>query len=88
MKARVVLEELEGIPLLTFTNTPGAPFPMFLKRVQDITASAIGMVLTAPLLPFIAAAVKLVLAGPRALLTGALRAQRASFHPPQVPHDV
>ncbi len=33
MKARVVLEELEGIPLLTFTNTPGAPFPMFVKRL-------------------------------------------------------
>jgi len=64
MKARVVLEELEGIPLLTFTNPPGAPFPMFLKRVQDITASAIGMVLTAPLVPFIAAAVKLSSPGP------------------------
>jgi exopolysaccharide biosynthesis polyprenyl glycosylphosphotransferase len=64
MKARVVLEELEGIPLLTFTNTPGAPFPMFLKRVQDITASALGMALLAPLVPFIAAAVKLSSRGP------------------------
>ncbi len=64
MKARVVLEELEGIPLLTFTNTPGAPFPMFLKRVQDITASALGMVLTAPLVPLIAVAVKLSSPGP------------------------
>jgi exopolysaccharide biosynthesis polyprenyl glycosylphosphotransferase len=64
MKARVVLEELEGIPLLTFTNTPGAPFPMFLKRVQDITASALGMVLLAPLVPLIAIAVKLSSRGP------------------------
>lgn len=64
MKARVVLEELEGIPLLTFTNTPGAPFPMFLKRVQDITASAVGMALLAPLIPVIAAAVKLSSRGP------------------------
>jgi len=64
MKARVVLEELEGIPLLTFTNTPGAPFPLFLKRVQDITASAVGMVVLAPLLPVIALAVKLSSRGP------------------------
>ena len=64
MKARVVLEELEGIPLLTFTNTPGAPFPMFLKRLQDISASLLGMVMSAPLLPVIAVAVKLSSSGP------------------------
>jgi FlaA1/EpsC-like NDP-sugar epimerase len=39
MKARVILEDLEGIPLLTFTNTPLAPFPMFLKRLSDVVAS-------------------------------------------------
>ena len=64
MKARVVLEELEGIPLLTFTTTPGAPFPLFLKRLGDVTASLLGIVLTAPLLPAIAAAVKLSSRGP------------------------
>lgn len=64
MKARVVLEELEGIPLLTFTNTPGAPFPLFLKRLGDVTVSLLGMVLTAPLLPVIATAVKLSSRGP------------------------
>jgi len=64
MKARVVLEELEGIPLLTFTNTPGAPFPLFLKRLGDIGTSALGMVLTAPLLPFIALSIKLSSPGP------------------------
>ena len=64
MKARVVLEELEGIPLLTFTNTPGAPFPIFLKRFSDLTVSAIGIVLTRPLLPVIALAVKLSSRGP------------------------
>jgi exopolysaccharide biosynthesis polyprenyl glycosylphosphotransferase len=64
MKARVVLEELEGIPLLTFTNTPGAPFPMFVKRLQDLSASALGIVLTLPLVPLIAVAVKLGSRGP------------------------
>jgi len=64
MKARVVLEELEGIPLLTFTNTPGAPFPLFLKGLQDIVASVVGIAMTAPLLPVIALAVKLSSRGP------------------------
>jgi len=64
MKARVVLEELEGIPLLTFTNTPGAPFPMFVKRLADLTVSALGIALTAPLVPLIAAAVKISSRGP------------------------
>jgi len=64
MKARVVLEELEGIPLLTFTNTPGTPFPLFLKRLGDIGASALGMALTAPLLPFIGFAIKISSRGP------------------------
>ena len=64
MKARVVLEELEGIPLLTFTNTPGAPFPLFLKRLQDLSVAAVGLTLTAPLLPVIALAVKLSSRGP------------------------
>jgi exopolysaccharide biosynthesis polyprenyl glycosylphosphotransferase len=64
MKARVVLEELEGIPLLTFTNTPGAPFPIFLKLLMDSTVSIIGIVLTAPLMMIIAIAVKLGSRGP------------------------
>ena len=57
-------EDLEGIPLLTFTNTPGAPFPMFVKWLQDIVASLLGMVVSAPLLPLIAVAIKLSSKGP------------------------
>ena len=64
MKARVVLEDLEGIPLLTFTNTPGAPFPMFVKRLQDIGASTVGIALFAPLAPLIALAIKMSSRGP------------------------
>jgi exopolysaccharide biosynthesis polyprenyl glycosylphosphotransferase len=64
MKARVVLEELEGIPLLTFTNTPLAPFPMFVKRLVDIVVAALGLlVFTVPLL-LIAVAIKLSSRGP------------------------
>ncbi len=64
MKARVVLEDLEGIPLLTFTNTPGAPFPMFVKRLMDIGASTVGIALLAPVIPLIAVAIKLSSRGP------------------------
>jgi exopolysaccharide biosynthesis polyprenyl glycosylphosphotransferase len=64
MKARVVLEDLEGIPLLTFTNTPLAPFPMFLKRLADVVASGVGLAVLAVPLLLIAAAVKLTSRGP------------------------
>jgi exopolysaccharide biosynthesis polyprenyl glycosylphosphotransferase len=64
MKARVVLEDLEGIPLLTFTNTPLAPFPMFLKRLLDVVASAVGLVVLGVPLLLIAAAIKLTSRGP------------------------
>jgi len=64
MKARVVLEDLEGIPLLTFTNTPLAPFPMFLKRLADVVASGVGLAVLALPLLLIAAAVKLTSRGP------------------------
>jgi exopolysaccharide biosynthesis polyprenyl glycosylphosphotransferase len=57
MKARVVLEELEGIPLLTFTNTPGAIFPLFLKWLGDAVWSAILLVVLSPLLVIIGLAV-------------------------------
>jgi len=59
MKARVVMEELEGIPLLTFTNTPGAPFPIFVKRLLDLTVSVVGLIVSSPLLLLIAFLIKL-----------------------------
>jgi exopolysaccharide biosynthesis polyprenyl glycosylphosphotransferase len=64
MKARVVLEELEGIPLLTFTTTPGAPFPVFLKRMIDLTVAGAGLLVLSPLLLAIAAAIRLTSSGP------------------------
>jgi len=64
MKARVVLEELEGIPLLTFTNTPGAIFPLFVKWLSDVVLSAILLVVLSPLLLVIGLAVWLSSKGP------------------------
>ena len=64
MKARVVMEELEGIPLLTFTNTPGAPFPIFIKRLVDLLVSMAGLVVLSPLLAMTAVTIKLGSRGP------------------------
>ena len=64
MKARVVLEEVEGIPLLTFTNTPGAPFPIFVKRLIDLLVSSVSLVLLSPLLVATAILIKLTSRGP------------------------
>ena len=64
MKARVVLEELEGIPLLTFTNTPLAPFPMFIKRFLDVVVSIVGLAVLALPLLLIALVIKVTSRGP------------------------
>jgi exopolysaccharide biosynthesis polyprenyl glycosylphosphotransferase len=64
LKARVLLEELEGIPLLTFTTTPAAPFPLFVKRLVDLVVSGLGLLLLSPLLLLVALAVWLTSRGP------------------------
>lgn len=64
MKARVVLDDLEGIPLLTFTNAPAAPFPAFVKRLVDLVVAILGLVVLSPLLPLIALAIVLGSRGP------------------------
>ncbi len=64
LKARVLLEELEGIPLLTFTTVPASPFPLFLKRLGDVVISGTGLVALSPLLAAIAVVVKLTSKGP------------------------
>jgi len=64
MKSRVLLEELEGIPLLTFTNTPGAVFPLFVKWLTDAVLAAVLLVLLSPLLLAVGVAVWLSSKGP------------------------
>jgi exopolysaccharide biosynthesis polyprenyl glycosylphosphotransferase len=64
IKARLILEELAGTPLLTFTTTPAAPFPMFVKQLLDYAAAAVGLVVLSPLLLAIGAVIKLTSPGP------------------------
>ncbi len=64
LASRVLLEELEGIPLLTFASSPAAPFPLFLKRLMDLTVAVAGLLLLAPLMGLVAAAIRLTSPGP------------------------
>ena len=83
MKARVILEELEGIPLLTFTNTPGAIFPLFVKWLSDVVFSAVLLTVLSPLLLLRGLA---EFQGTYALFPATVWAQRETVHALQVPH--
>jgi exopolysaccharide biosynthesis polyprenyl glycosylphosphotransferase len=62
--ARPVLEELDGIPLLSFTTTPSNPAQLVVKRAIDLSASLVLFVLTLPLQALAAIAIRLTSAGP------------------------
>jgi exopolysaccharide biosynthesis polyprenyl glycosylphosphotransferase len=64
MIARVELEEMEGIPMLTFSTTPSNEFTLAVKRTFDVAVSTGLLLLLSPLLLAIAAAVKLGSRGP------------------------
>ena len=47
--ARPVLEELDGIPLLSFTTTPSNPAQLVAKRAIDLTLSLVLFLVTLPI---------------------------------------
>src|SRR4030095_1648657 len=57
--ARPVLEELDGIPLLTFTTTPSNPVELAAKRAIDLALSLALFVVTLPIQVLAAAAIRL-----------------------------
>jgi exopolysaccharide biosynthesis polyprenyl glycosylphosphotransferase len=61
--ARIEIEELEGIPFLTFTTTPSNETQLALKRLLDIAVSAGLLLLAAPLIVLVALAIKLTSPG-------------------------
>jgi exopolysaccharide biosynthesis polyprenyl glycosylphosphotransferase len=61
--ARIEIEELEGIPILTFTTTPSNETQLAAKRLLDIAVSALLLVLAAPLIVMVAIAIKLTSPG-------------------------
>src|SRR5215471_5698034 len=62
--ARPILEELEGIPLLSFTTTPSNPTQLVVKRAIDLVASLLLFVVTLPVQLLAALAIKLSSVGP------------------------
>jgi exopolysaccharide biosynthesis polyprenyl glycosylphosphotransferase len=62
--ARPVLEEMDGVPLLTFTTTPTNPLQLVAKRAVDLAISFVLFVLTSPVQLAAALAIKLSSSGP------------------------
>jgi exopolysaccharide biosynthesis polyprenyl glycosylphosphotransferase len=62
--ARPVLEELDGIPLLSFTTTPSNPTQLVIKRAIDLVVSLALFVLTLPIQLLAVIAIKLTSHGP------------------------
>lgn len=60
----VCLERLGSIPLLTFSATPDDEVRLFAKRAIDVVLSSIALVLAAPFMAAIAAAIRMTSPGP------------------------
>lgn len=63
VRARVQLEELDGMPLLTFSTTPTSHLQLMAKRVLDVGLSGLLLGLGLPLVVLIGAAIKLTSGG-------------------------
>ncbi len=61
---RMGFNQMAGIPLITLSDDRIAGFKYFQKRALDVGLSAVGIVLTAPLWPLIALAIRLDSSGP------------------------
>jgi exopolysaccharide biosynthesis polyprenyl glycosylphosphotransferase len=62
--ARPVLEELDGVPLLSFTTTPSNPMQLVVKRAVDLAVSLFLFAVTLPIQLLAAAAIWLTSPGP------------------------
>jgi exopolysaccharide biosynthesis polyprenyl glycosylphosphotransferase len=61
--ARIEVEELEGIPFLTFTTTPSNETELAFKRMLDVCVSMMLLVLSAPVILVAALAIKITSPG-------------------------
>ena len=61
--ARIEVEELEGIPFLTFTTTPSNETQLAAKRLLDVGVSLLVLALTAPVILLAAIAIRLTSPG-------------------------
>ncbi|MGZ7039681.1 MAG: hypothetical protein ACXVJO_16010, partial [Thermoanaerobaculia bacterium] len=61
--ARIEIEELEGVPFLTFTTTPSNETQLAAKRLLDVAVSVFLLVLSMPAIAIAALAIKLTAPG-------------------------
>jgi exopolysaccharide biosynthesis polyprenyl glycosylphosphotransferase len=64
LQPRIEVEQVAGVPLLTFATTPTSPLALFIKRVLDVSVAAVTLLVTAALWPLLAIAIKLTSRGP------------------------
>ena len=64
MIARIHIDEIDNVPLLTFTTIPTDEFALFLKRVFDIAISSVMLTVLSPVLAALALAIRLTSPGP------------------------
>jgi len=58
-RARVELEELDGMPLLSFATTPTSQLKLMLKRTLDVAVASLLLLIALPIVGMIALAIKL-----------------------------
>ena len=63
VKTQTRLEELDGVPLLTFSTAPERPLPLFVKRAMDVALSLLLMLLSFPAIAGVAFLIKLTEGG-------------------------
>ena len=61
--ARIELEELEGVPFLTFTTTPSNESQLAFKRASDVVVSALLLLIAAPMIVVVAAVIRVTSPG-------------------------
>jgi exopolysaccharide biosynthesis polyprenyl glycosylphosphotransferase len=61
---RLSVEELEGLPVLSYASAPQEPFALIGKRLFDVVVSVLGLVLLSPVVAVAALAVRLESRGP------------------------
>jgi exopolysaccharide biosynthesis polyprenyl glycosylphosphotransferase len=62
-RARVELEELDGVPLLSFATTPTNPLQLMLKRALDVALASFLLLIGMPIAGMIALTIKLTSGG-------------------------
>ena len=64
VNSQMYLDRLGSLPLLTFTATPNDEIRLFLKRILDVSVSALALAVLLPLMALVALLVRLTSPGP------------------------